>query len=253
MDRGRQDRSETGVFDYSGEDPGLVNQGWKDSKDSIFHADGRLAQGPIAVIEVQGYVCPAMEALANWRQRTVTGSALQGGHAGPEHAGRGRGTFLDAGDAVSTPLPVTATAHRVVFALPTRGICSFLASHAPNARRRELTALSKPFCRGWGVRTLPLARPATTRCRITTARYGRTTLPFARPESRAMAVARMPWKILADVFEAANQFSMRIPELYCSFRAMAPRPCSLSCRLSTAGVGKRLDVPAPAGHAGYPD
>src|SRR5205085_9542134 len=37
-------------------DKGLVNQGWKDSEDSIFHADGRLAEGPIALCEVQGYV-----------------------------------------------------------------------------------------------------------------------------------------------------------------------------------------------------
>ena len=35
---------------------GLINQGWKDSADSIFHADGRLADGPIALCEVQAYV-----------------------------------------------------------------------------------------------------------------------------------------------------------------------------------------------------
>ena len=35
---------------------GLANQGWKDSHDAIFHADGRLAEGPIALAEVQGYV-----------------------------------------------------------------------------------------------------------------------------------------------------------------------------------------------------
>ena len=38
---------------------GSVNQGWKDSHDSIFHADGRLAEGPIALCEVQGYVFAA--------------------------------------------------------------------------------------------------------------------------------------------------------------------------------------------------
>src|SRR5262249_60282002 len=35
---------------------GLVNQGWKDSHDSVFHRDGRLAPGPIAQCEVQAYV-----------------------------------------------------------------------------------------------------------------------------------------------------------------------------------------------------
>src|SRR5262249_53611402 len=38
---------------------GLVHQGWKDSQDSVFHADGTLAQGPIALCEVQGYVYAA--------------------------------------------------------------------------------------------------------------------------------------------------------------------------------------------------
>ncbi|MBC7171599.1 MAG: amylo-alpha-1,6-glucosidase, partial [Polyangiaceae bacterium] len=38
---------------------GLINQGWKDSEDSVFHADGTLAEAPIALAEVQGYVYAA--------------------------------------------------------------------------------------------------------------------------------------------------------------------------------------------------
>jgi glycogen debranching enzyme len=38
---------------------GLINQGWKDSFDSISHADGKLAESPIALCEVQGYVYDA--------------------------------------------------------------------------------------------------------------------------------------------------------------------------------------------------
>lgn len=34
---------------------GLINQGWKDSHDSIMHADGRLAAAPIKLCEVQAY------------------------------------------------------------------------------------------------------------------------------------------------------------------------------------------------------
>ena len=41
---------------HRADDDGLINQGWKDSHDSIFHADGTLADGPIALCEVQGYV-----------------------------------------------------------------------------------------------------------------------------------------------------------------------------------------------------
>ncbi len=45
-----------GFIEYYRHRPdGLENQGWKDSFDSVFHADGRLAKGPIALVEVQGY------------------------------------------------------------------------------------------------------------------------------------------------------------------------------------------------------
>ena len=40
-------------------DKGLVQQGWKDSNDSVFHADGKIADAPIALCEVQGYVYAA--------------------------------------------------------------------------------------------------------------------------------------------------------------------------------------------------
>jgi glycogen debranching enzyme len=43
---------------------GLLHQGWKDSQDSVFHADGTPAQGPIALCEVQGYVYAAQQGAA---------------------------------------------------------------------------------------------------------------------------------------------------------------------------------------------
>ena len=43
---------------------GLLNQGWKDSGDAIRHIDGRPAEAPIALAEVQGYVYAARRAMA---------------------------------------------------------------------------------------------------------------------------------------------------------------------------------------------
>lgn len=49
-----------GLVEYQTDDiKGLVNQGWKDSFDSIFNQKGDLAQGPIALSEVQSYVYAA--------------------------------------------------------------------------------------------------------------------------------------------------------------------------------------------------
>jgi glycogen debranching enzyme len=46
-----------GFVEYKRHSPeGLVQQGWKDSQDSVFHATGTLAEPPIALCEVQAYV-----------------------------------------------------------------------------------------------------------------------------------------------------------------------------------------------------
>ena len=44
-------------FDASGH--GLTNQGWKDSADAVRFADGRIADGPVALCEVQAYAYEA--------------------------------------------------------------------------------------------------------------------------------------------------------------------------------------------------
>ena len=55
-----------GYLDYEKRSPtGLVNQGWKDSRDAVIHADGTLAKPPIALVEVQGYVYAAKKKLAS--------------------------------------------------------------------------------------------------------------------------------------------------------------------------------------------
>ena len=60
---GDQDRD--GFVEYARQtDHGLVQQGWKDSGDSVFYSDGRLAAGPIALCEVQAYVYAAKNGIA---------------------------------------------------------------------------------------------------------------------------------------------------------------------------------------------
>lgn len=64
---------------------GLIQQGWKDSNDSVFHSDGTLAEAPVALCEVQGYVYAAKKAAAricgalgdNGRQFTLENEAAE--------------------------------------------------------------------------------------------------------------------------------------------------------------------------------
>ncbi|MFC5404503.1 glycogen debranching N-terminal domain-containing protein [Cohnella soli] len=59
------DRDGDGWVEYYQESSkGIANQGWKDSADSVVHADGAFAEAPIALIEVQGYVYQAKSRLA---------------------------------------------------------------------------------------------------------------------------------------------------------------------------------------------
>ena len=67
---GPGDPDDDGFVEYRrASELGLANQGWKDSFDAIFHADGELAEGHIALAEVQGYVYAAKRLAARcaWR------------------------------------------------------------------------------------------------------------------------------------------------------------------------------------------
>ena len=67
---GPGDPDRDGFVEYKrATEQGLANQGWKDSHDAIFHADGRLAEGNIALAEVQGYVYAAKRVAARVARR----------------------------------------------------------------------------------------------------------------------------------------------------------------------------------------
>ncbi len=69
------DRDRDGFVEYHRQSPeGLMHQGWKDSDDAIFHADGSPALGPIALCEVQGYVYAARRAGAAVAGRAIDGA-----------------------------------------------------------------------------------------------------------------------------------------------------------------------------------
>src|SRR5262249_44492101 len=67
---GPGDADRDGFIEYHrATERGLANQGWKDSHDAVMHADGHLAEGPIALAEVQGYVFAAKRLAARCAAR----------------------------------------------------------------------------------------------------------------------------------------------------------------------------------------
>lgn len=59
------DLDKDGFYEYcKSSENGLIQQGWKDSHDSVFHRNGDIAEPPIALCEMQGYVYAAKQAVA---------------------------------------------------------------------------------------------------------------------------------------------------------------------------------------------
>ena len=67
---GPADHDRDGFVEYERRSArGLLNQGWRDSRDAVMHADGSLARGPIALCEVQAYAYAARRGLARSARR----------------------------------------------------------------------------------------------------------------------------------------------------------------------------------------
>src|SRR5262245_41692242 len=158
---GPGDPDRDGFVEYArGAETGLSNQGWKDSFDSVFHADGRLAEGPVALVEVQAYVYPAKRLAAECAR--ALGHAAQA-DALERRAGELRrrfeqafwceemGTYALALDGTKAPCRVrTSNAGHALYA----GI-----ARRDRARHVASALLKPPYHSGWGIRTVALGEP----------------------------------------------------------------------------------------------
>lgn len=198
---------------------GLVQQGWKDSQDSVFYANGLLAEPPVALCEVQAYVYAAKRAA----------STLAAALGDPDTADRlareahslqmqfervfwsdELSTYVLALDGRKQPCNVRASnAGHCLFA----GIAS--REHAEIAAE---VLLSSEMFSGWGIRTLSAAE-----VRYNPMSYhdgsvwphdnALIALGFSRYGLLAKAT-----KILSGLFDAALFMDQhRLPELFCGF------------------------------------
>ena len=155
---------------------GLINQGWKDSHDAIFHEDGRIAEGPIALCEVQAYVYAAKRhaaALALTLNHSVAAAVL----AQQAEILRERFEVAFWCDDLSTyalALDGAKKPCRVIASNAGHALFSGIAD-ASRARRVAETLLGTGCFSGWGCAQSHDRRRAITRCLTITARFGRTT------------------------------------------------------------------------------
>ncbi len=209
-----------GFVEYSrATNTGLVNQGWKDSEDSVFHADGRLAEPPIALCEVQAYVYEAKRQasrLARELGKMQTAERL----AQEARQLRARfyeafwqpelGTYALALDGNKEPCRVvTSNAGHTLFT----GLAA--EEHAGQVVRSLMDRAS--FIE-WGIRTV-----ASGQARYNPMSYHNGSV---WPHDNAMIAYGMAWygyrdeavRLLTGMYEASLHMELRrLPEVFCGF------------------------------------
>jgi len=204
---------------------GLANQGWKDSYDAIFHGDGRLAEGPIALSEVQGYVFAAKRLAARAARRlglAAVAEALEAQAARladrfeaafwcPEIE-----TYAIALDGAKAPCRVrTSNAGQVLFTGIARPDRAAAVAHGLMETR---------FNSGWGIRTV-----ARGEARYNPMSYHNGSIWPHDNSLIALGLARYGFassveQLFKSLFRAATYMdSRRLPELFCGFQRQRGR------------------------------
>ena len=201
---------------------GLVQQGWKDSDDSIFHADGRQAQAPIALCEVQGYVYQAKLAAA--RLSTL----LDDNEHADELKAQAKTLKRNFNEAfwcedIST-FAIALDGDKRLCRIRSSNTGHLLFSGIVEERHAIAVAdtlLAESSFSGWGVRTL-----ADTEARYNPMSYHNGSIWPHDNAIIAMGLAQYRFKdralqILTGLFNTSIKMDLhRLPELFCGFERL---------------------------------
>jgi len=198
---------------------GLIHQGWKDSKDSIFHEDGTLVEGPLALCEVQGYVYAAKLCAAHladllektklaadlWREADTLQERFEEAFWSPILS-----TYALALDGAKRPCRVRSS---------NAGHCLFTGIATPShAQLAARTLLGEDSFSGWGIRTL-----SALETRYNPMSYHNGSVWPHDNAIVAYGLAQYGYKdaamkILSGLFDASLFLELRrMPELFCGF------------------------------------
>jgi glycogen debranching enzyme len=214
------DRDGDGFVEYAKRGPGgLVHQGWKDSHDSVFHADGTLAEAPIALAEVQGYVYGARLAVAEMANALGKPDVAR---IERERANRLRNAFDEAfwcEDLGTYALALDGKKRPCRVRSSNAGQCLWSGIATPEHARRVTEGLLSPTgFSGWGIRTLDASE----------VRYNPISYHNGSvwPHDNALIAAGFrrygfvdaALRTFSSLFGGATLLELhRLPELYCGF------------------------------------
>ncbi|MCQ8242112.1 glycogen debranching N-terminal domain-containing protein [Rhizosaccharibacter radicis] len=263
------DRDGDGLVEYGRRNhEGLANQGWKDSFDSVFHADGALAEGPIALCEVQGYVYAAKRAAAAMGRRLGHNSRAAELEAAADHLRilfnttfwlDDLGTYAIALDGQKRPCRVRSS---------NAGHLLYCGIVPPERAARIVSGLmGRTFFSGWGIRTIPAGE-----ARYNPMAYHNGSVWPHDNAIIALGMARYGYKneaarVFTGLFDASLYADLRrLPELFCGFarqRGEGPVRYPVACSpqawaaatlpsLVQASLGLRFDPSGVAVHFDRP-
>ncbi len=232
---GYGDTDGDGLIEYRRKaENGLDNQGWKDSHDAIFYEDGRLAEPPIALVEVQAYAYAAYAGAASLAEALGLDRRAAELAAAARHVQQRfeaafwldeLGTYAMALDGAKRPCRVrSSNAGHALFA----GI-----AQPDRAARVCGTLMAEGSFSGWGVRTI-----AQVERRFNPMSYHNGSVWPHDNALIALGFARYGHKepllsMLRGWFDAASFFEFkRLPELFCGFARqpdLGPTPYPLAC------------------------
>jgi glycogen debranching enzyme len=204
---------------------GLANQGWKDSFDAVFHANGRLAEGDIALVEVQGYVYAAKQTAARCARRIGREAHARRLAAEAELlAERFEAAFWCA-DLKTYALALDGAKNPCCVRSSNAGQALFSGIADPARAGLVASDLMRPrFFSGWGIRTIAKGEP----------RYNPLSYHDGSiwPHDNALIVlglARYGLKdpverVFTALFQAATYMDLRrLPELFCGLQRQSGR------------------------------
>ncbi len=214
------DADHDGFVEYQRKaEKGLIQQGWKDSYDSVFHHDGSLAGAPIALCEVQGYVYAAKSAAARMGRQfgnTELAAKLEGEATTlkeqfqREFWDEQLGTYVLALDGEKKACRVRSS---------NAGHCLWTGiASQEHADRLAGTFMGEDLFCGWGIRTI-----SSNEIRYNPMSYHNGSVWPHDTAIVASGLARYGHKqealrILSALFEASTHMELnRLPELFCGF------------------------------------
>ena len=223
-----------GLVEYERRSPGgLVNQGWKDSNDAVVHADGRLAEGPIALCEVQAYVYRAKLEAAELFEELGERDRAREIRA---EAGALRDAFNDAfwvADEGTIALALDGKKRQVASVTSNAGHC--LHCGIVGARRAGAVVerlMAEDMFGGWGVRTLANTNPAYNPMSYHCGSVWPHDNAIIASGFRRYGFRDAATQVASALFDVARGApDSRLPELYCGFKRVsaAPVPYPVAC------------------------